>query len=282
MRVHKALGRAAMLVLMASGAAVAQVPDISGQWRKTGPWGNEHIVLRQDGSKIVGTYHLGKLDGIFNGKVLTGSFSDIVSSGQIQLRFSDDGNQFEGEAQTSAGMEERWMGVRVGTLETTPEGILRTRARLDEVQVSGDPYEAQAVKACKNLLVATYVGRNDTWTTAQVVEPNRFTPVLGAPTSTVTVYVQVQQVKAGPARASALTPADKLNGWQYKGTVNFVGTVYRAWSGGTWQPWQDLGGRAFLFCTYIVKGGVATIQATDGLTGVSIERLTRPTSIPDE
>ena len=171
---------AVVAFLCAANAAFAQVPDVSGQWSTMRPSGRYDIVLTQDGNKVTGTVHLGRMQGTLSGNVMTGVFEDINGRGPFEITFSTDGTHFQGGIQFGNGTK-RWTGARVGTLATTPEGIMRSRARLDEVQTSGDPYPEQAQKACRNLFVAVYAPTNDDWTTSINVGPNPFTPVLGAP-----------------------------------------------------------------------------------------------------
>jgi hypothetical protein len=269
------------LALAASFALTAPVAaqqlDVSGQWRNGRPFGNFDIVLQQNGNSVGGTYHLGKINGVLDGNVLTGSFSDIMAAGQFRLTFSADGNSFSGDARTGSGVE-HWTGVRIGTLATTPEGILRARAKLDQVQAAGGTFEQQARTACKNLFTATYYGAGDTWTTSQVTGPNPFTQVLGAVQGTS--YAQVSKVAVAQTIEASISPAEQLNGLQYRAQIGFTGQVFRGWSGGNWQPWQDLGGRSFVNCSYQVKNGAATISAVELLSGIELERLTRPSSIP--
>jgi hypothetical protein len=257
----------------ASAAGFAQDLDVSGQWRVQRPFGVFDVAVTQNGAAVEGTYHLGKLQGMLDGNVLTGSYSDIMSSGQVFLTFSADGNSFAG----SAGAEE-WTGTRVGTLATTPQGILRSRARLDEVQSSGQPYEAQAVTACENLFLATYAGGGELWTTAKAAQPGSFAPVLGADPQTV--YVQVRDVRITGARSETLSPADEANGWQYKGSVNFTAVIFRLGTAAGWREWRDVPGGSFILCFYQVRNGAAAIEAMDALTATPLERLDPPTSIP--
>jgi hypothetical protein len=218
------------------------------------------------------------MQGMLNGNVMTGIFSDINVRGQFQITFSGDGSRFQGGIQTANGME-RWTGVRVGTLATTPEGIMRSRAHLDEVQSSSDTYEVQAQKACRNLFGAVFVPTNDDWTTSRVVGPNPFTQVLGAP-SQVTQYAQVRSVKVAPTRSDPPpTGAAAANGFQYKGNVTMTGSIFRVFNGGAWSLWQDVRTSIF-FCTYQIRNGTASIAATDTMLGVPIEQLTRPSAIP--
>jgi hypothetical protein len=278
---------AAILFLVVSDDAFAQVPDISGQWRNTRRFGVYDLILKQDGNQVTGTYHLGKIQGTLNGNVLTGTYSDIGSSGDFQLTFSQDGNRFNGTARTQNGPD-RWVGERTGTLASTPEGVLRARARLDEVQGSGQSFEEQTKSACKNLFAATYLftQATDTWTTSKDIRPNPFAQQLGAPISGKS-YVQVQKVRINAVQSTPISTAGTLNGWQYDGSVSLVGAAARSWAAGGWRPWQDLNGRAFFTCKYQVKSGAASITAVDLLfgdglisTGAKVEDLVRPTSIP--
>ena len=235
-------------------------------------------MLTQDGNRVNGTVHLGSMQGTLNGNIMTGVFSDINVRGQFQITFSSDGTRFQGGIQTSNGIE-RWTGLRTGTLATTPEGIMRSRSRLDDVQGSSDSYEVQAQKACRNLFAAVYVSSNNDWITSRVVGPNPFTQVLGAPSQT-TQYAQVRGLTVAPTRSDPPpTAAAAANGFQYKGTVTMAGSIFRVFNGGAWSSWQDIRNYIFL-CTYQIRNGTASIMALDNMLGVAVEQLTRPTAIP--
>jgi hypothetical protein len=97
-----------------------------GDWDSN--WGD--MTFRQSGSKIIGeyTHDKGKLEGVVNGDVFIGSWSESPSyakpndAGDVELKLSKDGNSFEGNwryGSDSASWSGGWTGTRVGQSATT-------------------------------------------------------------------------------------------------------------------------------------------------------------------
>ena len=113
-------GAAVVALGFLAGPAAAQAAGIDGVWRTARRSGVYDITLTQDGRRVTGTYHLGSIEGTFDGPVLSGTFSDITARGRFQVTFSPDGARFDGMAQTQNGPD-HWTGQRiVGPVETAP------------------------------------------------------------------------------------------------------------------------------------------------------------------
>ena len=104
-------------------------PDTStyqsqGPW--TGTWQSEQwgtMELVQDGSKVTGTYTWdeGKIEGMANGNMLTGTWSESPGyqppddAGDFKFALSDDGNSFTGEWRygSTGDWQGSWNGKRL-------------------------------------------------------------------------------------------------------------------------------------------------------------------------
>ena len=258
--------------------ARAQQLDVTGNWQTFRPSGRYDMVLEQNGDKVTGTYHLGTLSGTLQGNVLTGTYSDIMTRGQVRLVF-DGSASFRGSAGSGAGNGgEEWTGRRVSASVVTPATILAARAQLSRVFQPGGDYAAQAAQACENAFKATFAEmQGGAWATIahQGGGGGGFAPALGAPANG-TVWEQVVGVRVGATRSQSLSEADRLNGWEFKGTVGVSGTSLRQSFDGRWQDWRPLPPLPLVNCTFSVRGGRAAIEAYDSNLGVELDRLTRP------
>ncbi|WP_321428909.1 hypothetical protein [uncultured Methanolobus sp.] len=99
-----------------------------GEWSSN--WGD--MEFRESGGRIYGeyTHDSGKLEGVINGDVFIGTWSESPSyaepndAGDVELKLSSDGNSFEGNwryGSDSAAWSGGWTGTREGqsTTETT-------------------------------------------------------------------------------------------------------------------------------------------------------------------
>ncbi len=170
---------------------------------------------------------------------------------------------------------------------SAPNNALSDRARLAEVQSSNAPPEEQARVACRHLFAATYLVRQTdmTWTT---VAPSAFGHEV--------IYLQVNGVGNTETFSSPLSPADRLNKIQYKGSVTFRGSAYHtglAKMGDTqvrWTRWKDLTANKgqFAVCYFEIRDGVARITAANTVVvgemilNEKFEKLSRPEQIPSD
>jgi hypothetical protein len=258
--------------IFASPACFGQSFDVTGQWQVRRPSGNYDVTLNQLGNQVSGTYHLGKLGGTLAGNVLTGNYSDIMTSGAIQFTFSPDGTRFKGVARGS----EPWEGTRIVKSTVTPGDVISMRARLSDLQ--GAKFETRLFEGCKNVFGATYAGAGaETWVTSYLVGPNAFAPVLGATAGVQ--YIEVRGVEPGAVRSRSPNEADVANGLQYSGTAQVMGRMSRIGSQEGWAPWQ-MRNSAIFRCDLVVTNRGATMTATDLVMGIDAAKLAPPKSVP--
>lgn len=237
-------------------AVFAQQLDVAGEWhiRRSGT-GDTDATIQQIGKLIRGRIHLGHFEGHLDGLVLTGTFGDIVSSGVITLTFTDDGRAFAGESSDG----ERWEGRRAG-LSLADQ--LAERARLNEVQGSFSDNDSRAEAACGNLFDSAFSRDGQTWTTTSRTQ--QFSPPpLGAQRSAPLVWFQVTDVVRAKPIARQLSAAERLNGTEYRGSVNYTAGPMRHGIPGNWLPWQPVYGSLFT-CKYEVVNGQTTLWAFVG------------------
>jgi hypothetical protein len=280
-----------LLGLLICGTAMAQSPNISGEWNTfAGIYGQMRMTLRQDGNTVAGTYGSGglpgRIQGTLSGNVLQGTFQDIAASGSITFRFSLDGSSFQGSyarGGPNANGSQEWRGTKVGAVSATPEQVLEQRANLAQISQTAGSYEEQAKAACYNLFSNTFTVRDkDTLITRFTIRQGSFAPVPGAPEQ-ATLYLEFGGFDLWADRPTVLNDADVRNGWQFHQRIFLRARSVQVVNQPNDQNWQSFGQPTnVVTCIYGVRNNRAFITVekpierltTRGLP--SIEQWTRP------
>ncbi|WP_340820754.1 hypothetical protein [Methanolobus sp. WCC4] len=116
-----------------------------GEWSSN--WGD--MTFWQSGDKIVGeyTHDSGRLEGVMNGDVFIGTWSESPSysapndAGDVELKLSSDGNSFEGNwryGSDSSSWSGGWTGSRIGQSASISSSDIIPGWYLVEVEDYGD------------------------------------------------------------------------------------------------------------------------------------------------
>lgn len=114
---------ALLLTSAASFRAQAQA-NWDGEWETSWTHGAARMVLKQEGSRVTGTYplFLGIITGEAAGQVLTGTWEEDGKRGPFEIRLSPDGKSFLGRR----GDNDWWSGTRGGATAMPLESALQT------------------------------------------------------------------------------------------------------------------------------------------------------------
>ena len=89
---------AALFLASVATAQDSDIADWSGQWETTWRDGGGRLILEQDGRTVTGSYPLfdGRVEGVADGRVLSGEWFEDGQTGQFELVQSQDGMSFAG------------------------------------------------------------------------------------------------------------------------------------------------------------------------------------------
>lgn len=119
----------AAMLLMLSFSAAAEGPW-SGEWITTWRDDGDHLILRQEGDRVTGTYPLygGRIEAVAEGRTLQGSWSQGMEGGRFVFVLDRGSNSFTGRYDDG----EWWTGARAsgpagaaGLSLTTPRDAFR-------------------------------------------------------------------------------------------------------------------------------------------------------------
>jgi hypothetical protein len=112
---------ASLLLFSAQSYATCAVEDIAGNYASEidGGGQNSTTELTVENATLSGVYFMsdskeqGTLDGLnFDGKVLTGNWTDAFGTGTIEFTFADDCTSFEGWWGVNGGKGGSWNGKK--------------------------------------------------------------------------------------------------------------------------------------------------------------------------